>query len=207
MTALQILAVNPYREDVRNNGWPGTSSSSRTAYRLTFTAEADHFAVRIKQHISSKPRMAACVVRFMKIPKGLLHLTHIDIRNRSHRNEPIPDRPIETTVKTGKVHDEQNFSAPPPTADIIGVGWDVSSVPIAAVAQHDVGETLIRRRYPATIPMLSVTFVSEDVAKSWGWIWPPGLRQGAARCRSQSARESPAPVDGAGHQWDRSRLH
>src|SRR5215510_2161892 len=150
MTALQILAVNPYREDVRNNGWPGTSSSSRTAYRLTFTAEADHFAVRIKQHISSKPRMAACVVRFMKIPKGLLHLTHIDIRNRSHRNEPIPDRPIETTVKTGKVHDEQNFSAPPPTADIIGVGWDVSSVPSAdscsAARQHFYSITSSARR-------------------------------------------------------------
>ena len=29
--ALQILSANPYREDVRNNGRPGTSSSSMTA--------------------------------------------------------------------------------------------------------------------------------------------------------------------------------
>jgi hypothetical protein len=52
--------------------------------------EADRFAQRIRQFLGNKPRAAACVVRFMRIPPGLLHLTHIDVRNRSFRNEPIP---------------------------------------------------------------------------------------------------------------------
>jgi hypothetical protein len=59
--------------------------------REGLTGEADRFAVRIKQLLGAKARAAACVVRFMKISKGLLHLTHIDVRNRSFRNEPIPE--------------------------------------------------------------------------------------------------------------------
>jgi len=55
------------------------------------TAEADRFAARINEFLDNKPRALACVVRFMRIPRGLFHMTRIDIRNRTHRIEPIPD--------------------------------------------------------------------------------------------------------------------
>ena len=55
------------------------------------TVEADHFAARINQFLHNKPRALACVVRFMKIPRGLFHMTYIDIRNRTHRIEAMPD--------------------------------------------------------------------------------------------------------------------
>jgi len=38
--------------------------------------------------------------------------------------------------KTGKAHDEQISSAPPPTADIVGRAWQVSSVPTADLARQ-----------------------------------------------------------------------
>jgi hypothetical protein len=53
--------------------------------------EADSFAARIKQSLNSKPRALGCVVRFMRIPRGLFHMTRIDIRNRTHRIDAIPD--------------------------------------------------------------------------------------------------------------------
>lgn len=54
-------------------------------------AEADLFAARINRLLNNKPRVLACVVRFMRIPRGLFHMTRLDVRNRTHRIEPIPD--------------------------------------------------------------------------------------------------------------------
>ncbi len=55
------------------------------------TGEAERFANRINHFLSDKPRAALCAARFLKVPKGLLHLVYFDVRNRTRQIAEMPD--------------------------------------------------------------------------------------------------------------------